>query len=159
MDPECLTWHDIEKAIEALAISIKENYDPNVLIGISRGGLIPTVRLSHLLNDLSMRVVHVKFYENVDETLEEPQIFGTDIGKLEGRVLIVDDVADTGNTLEAVLDHIEEKVEGDLRICTIAYKPHSSITPDYYVYETDKWIVFPWEEAPVENGVKKKEDQ
>ncbi len=155
MDPECLSWHDAEKALEALAISIKEDYDPDVLVGISRGGLIPTVRLSHMLNDLSMRVIHVKFYENVDETMEEPEITGTNIGKLEGKVLIVDDVADTGSTLEAVLDYIDDKVTGKLKICTIAYKPRSSIKPDYYVYETEKWIIFPWEEAPI----KKKAEQ
>ncbi len=154
LDPEYLDWNDIDKAIESLAISIKEDYDPDVLVGISRGGLIPAVRLSHLLNDLSMKVVHVQFYENINETMDEPEIFGSYIQELEGNVLIVDDVADTGKTLKVVLDHISDKVEDEWKICTVAYKSTSSIEPDYYVYETDKWIVFPWEEAPVE----KKED-
>lgn len=155
MDPECITWQDIEKAIEALAIAVREEYDPDVIVGIARGGLIPAVRLSHLLNDLLMRIVHVKYYENVDETTEAPEIFWSDVGELKGNVLIVDDVADTGNTLEVVLDHLEERVDGELKICTIAYKPFSKIEPDFYVYETEKWIVFPWEEAPVERKMKK----
>lgn len=154
LDPECLSWHDVEKAIEALAITIREDYDPDIIIGIARGGLIPAVRLSHLFNDLLMRVIHVKYYENVDETRDEPEIFWSDVGKLEGNVLIVDDVADTGNTLEVVLNHLKDRVEGELEICTVAYKPSSKIKPDYYVYETEKWIVFPWEEAPVERKVK-----
>ncbi len=156
MDPECLTWHDIEKAVEALSIKIREEYDPDIIVGIARGGLIPSVRLSHLLNDLLMRVVHVKYYEDVDETTDEPEIFWSDVEKLEGKVLIVDDVADTGNTLEVVLDHLKERIEGELKIATIAYKPSSKIMPDYFIYETEKWIVFPWEEAPVERKVRKK---
>ncbi|KXA90931.1 xanthine phosphoribosyltransferase [candidate division MSBL1 archaeon SCGC-AAA259D18] len=154
MDPECMTWQDIEKAVEALAITIREEYDPDAIVGIARGGLIPAVRLSHLLNDLLMRVIHVRYYENVDETKEKPEIFWSDVGKMKGKVLMVDDVADTGNTLEVVMDHLKDRIEGELKICTIAYKPTSKIEPDYYVYETEKWIVFPWEEAPVEKKVK-----
>lgn len=149
-----MTWNDIEKAVEALAIAIREEYDPDVIVGIARGGLIPSVRLSHLLNDLLMRVVHVKYYEDVDETKGEPEIFWSDVEELEGKVLVVDDVADTGSTLEVVLDHLKDRVQDDLKICTVAYKPSSCIEPDYYIYETDKWVVFPWEEAPVEKKVK-----
>ncbi len=154
MDPECLTWHDIEKAVEALAITVREEYNPDVIVGIARGGLIPAVRLSHLFNDLLMRVIHVKYYENVDEAKDEPEIFWSDVRELEGKVLLVDDVADTGTTLEVVLDHLEDRIDDELQICTIAYKPTSSIKPDYFIYETNKWIVFPWEEAPVEKRVK-----
>lgn len=150
LEPECMTWQDIGKAIEALALTVREDYEPDILLGIARGGLIPAVRLSHLLNDLLMRVIHVKYYENVDETKKEPEIYWSDVRELEGKVLIVDDVADTGSTLEAVTDHLEGRIDGDLKVCTIAYKPSSTVEPDYYVYETEKWIVFPWEEAPVE---------
>lgn len=149
-----MTWHDMEKAVEALAIAIREEYDPDVIVGIARGGLVPSVRLSHLLNDLLMRVVHVKYYENVDEATGKPEIFWSDVEKLEGKVLIVDDVADTGNTLEVVLDHLKKRIDGEIKICTVAYKPSSKIKPDYFIYETEKWIVFPWEEAPVERKVK-----
>lgn len=154
-----MTWQDIEKAIEALAVTIKEDYDPDIIVGIARGGLIPAVRFSHLFNDLTMRVVHVKYYENVDETMDKPEIHWSDIEKLEGKVLLVDDVADTGSTLETVQKHLQDRIEGELKICTIAYKPKSKIKPDYFVYETENWIVFPWEEAPVQTKVQKKEDQ
>jgi len=156
VDPECLTWHEIEKSVEALSVVIREEYDPDTIVGVARGGLIPSVRLSHLLNDLLMRVVHVKYYEDVDETREEPEIFWSDVEKLEGKVLVVDDVADTGSTLEVVLDHLEDRAEDELKICTIAYKPSSKIEPDYFIYETSKWIVFPWEEAPVKRKVKRR---
>jgi len=157
MDPTCLNWHDIEKSVEALSIKIREEYDPDTIIGIARGGLIPAVRISHLLNDLLMRVIHVKYYEDVNETREEPEIFWSDVQEFEGKVLVVDDIADTGTTLEVVLDHLKDKVEGELKVATLAYKPSSKIEPDYYIYETEKWVVFPWEEAPVKRKVKNKE--
>ncbi|MBS3815026.1 MAG: phosphoribosyltransferase [Hadesarchaea archaeon] len=152
-----MTWHDAEKAVEALAVTIKNDFDPDVVIGVARGGLIPAVRLSHLLNDLLMRVIHVKYYEDVDTPTEEPEIW-SDVGELEGKVLLVDDVADTGSTLEVVLNHLEDKVEDELRVATLVWKPKSSVKPDYYVYKTSDWIVFPWEEAPVETKIDKNKD-
>lgn len=152
LEPEYMSWHDVEKATEALAVTVRDDYDPDLLVGIARGGLVPAVRLSHLLNDLEMSVIDVKYYQNVDKKMEKPKILGTDIEELEGKVLVVDDVADTGNTLQAVMEYLKGHGEGKpekLKILTIAYKPQSKIKPDYYVHETEKWIVFPWEEAPV----------
>lgn len=154
-----MSWQDIEKAVETLAITIREEYNPDLIVGIARGGLIPAVRLSHLLNDLSMKVIHIKYYENVNEEKEEPEVSWSDLGKLKGKVLIVDDVADTGKTLEAAVNNLQDHIEGELKICSIAYKPSSKIKPDYYVYETEKWIVFPWEEAPVEKKAEEVSDQ
>ncbi|KXB09159.1 hypothetical protein AKJ35_00485 [candidate division MSBL1 archaeon SCGC-AAA833F18] len=154
MEPECMTWHDAEKAVEALAVTIKEDFDPDVIIGIARGGLIPAVRLSHLFNDRLMRVIHVKYYEDVDVPIEEPEIW-SDVGKLKGKVLVVDDVADTGSTLEVVMNHLEDKVDDEMRVATLVWKPKSKIKPDYYIYKTSKWIVFPWEEAPVKKKAEK----
>lgn len=152
MDPEYLSWNNIDKAVESLAVEIKEDYDPDAIVGIARGGLVPAVRLSHLMNDLLMRVIHVKYYEDFEETMEKPEIFWSDVKKLEGRVLVVDDVADSGKTLEVVLDHLEDRIENGIKVSTIAYKPSSKIKPDYFVYETEKWLVFPWERAPVEKN-------
>ncbi|MFP4005738.1 MAG: phosphoribosyltransferase [Candidatus Hadarchaeia archaeon] len=150
MDPEYLSWNNIDKAVESLAVELKDDYDPDVIVGIARGGLVPAVRLSHLMNDLLMRVIHVKYYEDFEKTMDEPEIFWSDVKKLEGKVLVVDDVADSGKTLEVVLKHLEKRTGNGLRVATIAYKPSSKIKPDYFVYKTEKWLVFPWERAPVE---------
>lgn len=155
MEPECLSWLDTEKAVEALALSVREEFEPDVIVGIARGGLIPAVRFSHLLNDRLMRVVHVKYYKDVDAPTEKPEIFWSDVEKLKGKVLVVDDVADTGNTLKIVVDHLAERVEGEMKIATLVWKPRSKIKPDFFVFKTDKWVVFPWEEAPVKKRSQK----
>ena len=61
------------------------------------------------------------------------------------RILILDDVADTGKTLKLVRDHLLDKGAGEVKIATIYYKPWSIVRPDYYEKKTRKWIVFPWE--------------
>jgi hypoxanthine phosphoribosyltransferase len=61
------------------------------------------------------------------------------------RVLVVDEVADTGRSLELVREHILENGAVEVKIATVYYKPWSIIKPDYYEKETSSWIVFPWE--------------
>lgn len=144
-------WHEVEKAVAALANALRRGYDPDVIVGVARGGLIPAVRLSHLLGDKMLRIIHVKYYKGVNLRREEPELLA-DVGKLEGKVLVVDDVADTGTTLEFVVRHLKERGAKEVRVATVAWKPHSRIKPDFYVFETDKWIVFPWEEMEVRRG-------
>jgi len=61
------------------------------------------------------------------------------------KVLIVDEVADTGKSLRLVKSHLEEQGATEVKIMTIYYKPWSIVVPDWYAKETSRWIVFPWE--------------
>ena len=144
-----MSWYDVEKAVTALATTLEREFVPDLIVGIARGGLIPAVRLSHLLGDRLLRMIHIKFYRGVNLRQERPELLA-DVGKLPKKVLIVDDVADTGETLEFVREHVKKKGAREIKVATIAYKPRSRLKPDYYVIETDKWIVFPWEEMPVQ---------
>lgn len=144
-----MSWSDVEKAVTALATTLEREFVPDMIVGIARGGLIPAVRLSHLLGDKLLRMIHIKFYKGIDLRQERPELLA-DVGKLPRKVLLVDDVADTGETLEFVLKHVKEMGAKEVKVATIAYKPKSRVKPDYYVFETDKWIVFPWEEMPVQ---------
>ena len=144
-----MSWDDVEKAVTALATTLEREFVPDMIVGIARGGLIPAVRLSHLLGDKLLRMIHIKFYKGVNLRRERPGLLA-DVGKLPKKVLIVDDVADTGETLEFVLKHVRAKGAKEVKVATVAYKPKSCVKPDYYVFETDKWIVFPWEEMPVQ---------
>lgn len=144
-----MSWDDVEKAVTALATTLEREFVPDMIVGIARGGLIPAVRLSHLLGDKLLRMIHIKFYKDIDLRQERPELLA-DVGKLPKKVLLVDDVADTGETLEFVLKHVKEMGAKEVKVATIAYKPKSRVKPDYYVFETDKWIVFPWEEMPVQ---------
>lgn len=131
-----------------MASSIKRDFFPDFIVGVARGGLIPAVWLSHLLGDKPLRFIHVKYYKGVNLRKKKPELLA-DVGRLKGKVLVVDDVADTGASLEFVTKHIKRKGAKEVRVATIAVKPRSTIKPDFFVFETSKWIVFPWEEMPV----------
>ncbi|HDG64366.1 MAG: phosphoribosyltransferase [Thermococcus sp.] len=149
MDKVYLTWWQVDRAIFSLADVLRE-YNPDTIVGISRGGLIPAVRLSHILGDVDFKVIDVKFYKGIDERTEEPTITIPIHGSLEGkRVVIVDDVSDTGKTLQVVIDEVKKRGPRDIKVACLAMKPWTSVVPDFYVFRTDKWIVFPWEEFPV----------
>jgi hypothetical protein len=152
MELVSMSWKEVEEAVTALANAIKREFDPDVIVGIARGGLIPAVRLSHLLGDKLLRVIHVKYYKDVNLRLKKPELYA-DIRRLSGKVLVVDDVADTGTSLEFVLKHLKRKGAKEIRVATIAYKPRSRLKPDYFTLKTDKWVVFPWEEeVPLKRG-------
>ncbi|AEC51548.1 purine phosphoribosyltransferase related protein [Pyrococcus sp. NA2] len=149
MDKVYLTWWQVDRAIFALAEKLRE-YKPDVIVGVARGGLIPAVRLSHILNDIPLKVIDVKFYKGIDERAEKPVITIPIHGDLKGKkVVIVDDVSDTGKTLEVVIEEVKKLGAKEIKVACLAMKPWTSVVPDYYVFRTDKWIVFPWEEFPV----------
>ena len=105
--------------------------------------------------------MNVEFYTGVGQTLTEPQLLPPlmDVSAMDGkRVLVVDDVADSGSTLKMVMDMINAHglsldghttVKAEARSAVIYKKPRSVIEPDYMWRETDKWINFPWSTLPV----------
>ncbi len=116
------------------------------IVGISRGGLIPSRLLSDFLGIKDIRIIRSVYYTGPGETLDKPQISLDGLGDLnDKRVLIVDDVADTGDTLNSLKNLILERGVEDVAIATLYVKPWRKIHIDYFVRETDKWIVFPWE--------------
>ncbi len=139
-----MSWEEVDEALLKLAKKVRRDFDPDVIVGVARGGLVPAVRLSHLLGDKEFRVIHVKYYKG-RRRLNKPELI-SDIKALDGKVLLVDDVADTGTSLSFVLQHLKKKRATDVRTATIAYKPRAGLKPDYYAFETNKWVVFPWEE-------------
>jgi len=117
-----------------------------LIVGVSRGGWPPARVLSDLLGNPNLANVKAEFYLGVNETKGEPtltQPVSTNVANK--KVLIVDEVADTGKSLKLVKEHVIAQGAKEVKIATIYYKPWSVITPDYYEKETQKWIVFPWE--------------
>ncbi|MCP8305312.1 MAG: phosphoribosyltransferase [archaeon] len=137
---------DIDEMLSKLAKIVKESkFEPDILIGISRGGLIPVAVLSDKLG-VESEIVGVEYYHGVKETKERPEITQKIPYDLKGkRVLIVDDVADMGHSLQLVKDYIRKKGAKEVRVCTIHYKPWSVVKPEYFLEETEAWIIYPWE--------------
>ncbi|MCP8309150.1 MAG: phosphoribosyltransferase [archaeon] len=138
--------NDIDKMLSKLAKMIKRSgFKPDILIGVSRGGLIPLAILSDKLG-VESEIVGVKYYCGVKETKEKPEITQPILSNLSGKkVLVIDDVADIGHSLQLVKKYVQERGVKEVRLCTLHYKPWSVVKPEYFVEETEAWIIYPWE--------------
>lgn len=147
MEFEVVSWeHFYQLTLELVDKVLKSGYNPDVIIGISRGGLVPLRIFSDEFEDVEIGIIRVVFYEDVKKTGSEPKIIQDVNANVVGKkVLIVDDVADTGRSLETVRNHIQGKGASSVKIATVYYKPWSILKPDYYVKKTEKWIIFPHE--------------
>lgn len=147
VEVEAVWWDDLYFKTLELAREIKSsNFKPDVIVGIARGGWVIARLLSDFLGNANLASVRVEFYSDVGEHRDVPTIVQPVSARVEGlRVLIADDVADTGKSIEAVKRHIEERGASEVRVATVYYKPWSVVRPDYYTTETTKWIIFPHE--------------
>jgi hypoxanthine phosphoribosyltransferase len=124
----------------------KSGFKPDIIVGVMRGGWIPARILSDLLEIPDLATVRVEFYLGVAETLKEPALTQDVSAEVSGKkALVVDDVADTGKSLQLVKEHLLRRGAAEVRIATLYYKPFSAAKPDYYEKETRRWVVFPWE--------------
>lgn len=144
---EVPTWEKIYELLLNLADKIrKDDFKPEVIVGISRGGWAPARIMSDLLENPELASVKAEFYMGIAETKGEPVITQPVSVSVRGKkVLVVDDVADTGKSLRLVRNHLKEHGASEVKIATIYYKPWSIMVPDYYEKETKSWIIFPWE--------------
>ena len=140
-------WNQIYEMLLNLAEKIrKNNFIPDIIVGVSRGGWPPARVLSDLMGNSNLANVRAEFYLGVAETKGEPVLTQQVSMEVAGKkVLVVDEVADTGKSLKLVKEHIIEKGATEVKIATVYYKPWSIVKPDYYERETSCWIVFPWE--------------
>ena len=145
------SWEDVERLSEELAQKIIENgYEADIVVAISRGGFDPARILCDQLGVRRLASVQVEFYSGIQDTAEKPRIVYPLNANVTGKsVLVIDDVSDTGVSLEAAREHILEQGPGDLKVATLHIKPWTSFRPDYHASETEAWIVYPWE--PVES--------
>jgi len=144
---EIPSWDRIYGLLLDLANRVRgDGFKPDVIVGVSRGGWPPARVMSDLLENPRLANVTAEFYVGVAETKGKPVITQPVSVSVKGKkVLVVDDVADTGESLRLVRSHLGERGATEIKIATIYYKPWSVLVPDYYEKETSLWIIFPWE--------------
>ncbi len=144
---EIMTWDMLGEATRSLSQMVADDgYEPDMILGIARGGLLPAGAIGYALSIKNVYTMNVEFYTGVDERLDVPRILPPApdfIDLSHGKILVVDDVADTGHTLKSVEEFCEGKV-GEVRTACIYEKSHSVVKCDYVWKHTDQWINFPW---------------
>jgi len=143
-EPKLVSWDEFGELSSSLAAHL--SYDvPDCIVGLARGGLVPAVRLSHMLNipmislNLSLR--------------DDKALGGLDLSQLDkyNNIAVVDDICDSGKTFHVLDIHLQEYGFTNIQWCTLYSKATSMFKPTIIgevIKEIDnsQWIVFPWEE-------------
>jgi hypoxanthine phosphoribosyltransferase len=147
VERELMTWDDLGTGARELAQIVHDDgYQADMVLAIARGGLLVAGALSYALGVKNTYTMNVEFYTGIDERLDVPMILPPVpnlVDLAEARVLIADDVADTGATLRLVKDFCAGAV-AEVRCGVLYEKPRSEVKCEYVWKRTDRWITFPW---------------
>jgi hypothetical protein len=144
---DIVTWDELDRLVGVLAERLAgRSFD--VLLAITRGGMVPAGMLAYRLRLRDILVAAVEYYDEAGQPGPHPTFlqFPAD-PQLRGRqVLIVDEVWDSGTTIHAVTQRVRQ-AGGLPTTAVLHYKPARSVvpgTPDVHAVETDAWVVYPF---------------
>jgi hypothetical protein len=146
-----MTWDDLGEGARALARMVHaDGYQPDLVLAVARGGLLIAGAVAYALDVKNSFTMNVEFYTGIGERLDTPLLLPpvpspVDLGR--ARVLVADDVADTGATLALVKEFCAPHV-AEVRCAVLYEKPWSTIACEYVWRRTDRWITFPWSAQP-----------
>ncbi len=144
-----VTWDEIETWCSKLRDQIMNNYKPDVIIALSRGGLVPGRILSDMMWIKDLMAVKTEHWgitatRDGKATLKDPGMLD-----ISGRkILVVDDITDTGQSMKLATDYITKQHPAEVRSATMLHITRSTFRPDYYASGIDEkqwtWFIFPW---------------
>jgi hypoxanthine phosphoribosyltransferase len=150
----------LRDSIELAMRVLRSGFKPTFLVAIWRGGAPIGITVQEVLEYHGVIVDHIPIrtssYLGIDQQAKSVRVHALDylVSRLEehDRLLLIDDVFDSGRSLEAVMTELRQRcrrnLPGTIRIATVYYKParnRSTLTPDYFIRPTDTWLVFPHE--------------
>jgi hypoxanthine phosphoribosyltransferase len=141
-----VSWAELERLVLALAERVRGEYD--VMLAITRGALVPAGILAYALGIRNILIAAVAYYDDDGQPGPEPLFlqFPADPLLVGQRVLILDEVWDSGTTIHAVAERVR-RAGGVPTTAVLHYKPARSRvpeTPDHHVVTTDRWVVYPF---------------
>lgn len=145
---ELISWTEVTRLIERLATRITaSDFKPDIIVAIARGGYVPARLLCDQLDIYNLTGIRVTHYLAGAHKTEQAQLvepLQTDIA--QANVLLVDDVDDSGDTLQLAQQHLSNRQPKQLKIAVMHHKLASSLIPDYYAHKIVKWrwLTYPW---------------
>lgn len=143
-----LSWEKIiELSKEVSKKILQDKFRPDIIVGITRGGWIPSVLISDelgLKDLLALKIEHWGITASKDEKARVK--FPLNIDLAGKKILLVDDLTDTGESIELAIEHLKELNAKEVKTATLLHKTQSSSNPDFYAKKVEKWkwITFPW---------------
>ena len=146
LEKDVVAWEALEALVAELAERVGTEFD--VLLAITRGGLVPAGMLAYRLRLRNILVAAVEYYDDEGRPGPKPTFFQFPADPLlrGQRVLVVDEVWDSGTTIHAVTERVRQ-AGGIPTTAVIHYKPTHSVVssvPDHHVVTTDRWVVYPF---------------
>lgn len=141
------TWNEMNQlAFEISQKIIKDKKKFDRIVTLAKGGWPMTRSMVDFLGVDKVASIGVKFYNGIYKKLKTPQIYQDLPEKVKGEnILLFDDVADSGGSLEFVQEHLQRHQPKSITTATLFYKPWSTFKPDYFGVQTSAWIIFPYE--------------
>jgi uncharacterized protein len=140
-----ISWEELQETAFILSQKIlSSNKKIDLIVGIARGG----VTISHLVSDflsLPLASFTISSYQNFAQ-VRAPLItykLGTKLSNK--RILLIDDISDTGNTFIHGMEHLKEMEAHEVYTASLFIKPWTKFTPDFYVKKVDEWVIFPFD--------------
>ncbi len=151
LSPElAASWTDHVDGIHSLGEAIRASgWMPTAILGIARGGLIPAAMLAYILDVRRLQSVRVQHYDCIKMRLESgPQFVDAHepfsaFSVYTERLLIVDDIVDTGGTLNLVLDAARDHAD-EVKVATLYVRSNQIDAADWHWRVEDEWVAFPW---------------
>lgn len=146
------TQTDINGIIDYLSHEIR-SWKPDIIVALAKGGIIPARLIARNLNISKILSYGVSFYDENDNKLDKPIVYqnldsAKDLLKPDTKILVVDDIADSGDSLVNCLTYLKYITKSEnVKSCALFTKPRSKVKPEYTFDEVDNdtWIVYPWE--------------
>jgi hypothetical protein len=148
MRSELVTWERFQALARALALSIQRaGYHPELIVAIGRGGYMPARIVSDYLDVFDLVDIKIEHYHGMQKE-RNARVKYPLIADIAGRrVLLIDDVSDTGDTFQVAMCHLREHGgPAEIRTGVLHHKTVSSFKPDFFAEEVHewRWIVYPW---------------
>ena len=143
-----LSWTDIEESCKHIATQIEASkWKPDVIISVGRGGMIPSRILSDILNISDIYMYYIKLYRAINIRNQQPKVEFFSHNVENKTVLLVDDIVDSGISIEKAVEVFSIKKCQSIKTATILCKDHVIRRPTYFskICKQDEWVVFPWE--------------
>jgi uncharacterized protein len=145
---ELISWKRFYQLARKLSRLVRESgFQPDMIVAIGRGGYLPARILSDHLAIFDLTSIKVEHYHGVHKERKAKVRYPLTAQIAGKRVLLVDDVSDSGDTFQTAIRHLLERGElAELRTAVLHHKRVSSFVPDYYVEEVIewRWITYPW---------------
>ncbi|WP_291953049.1 phosphoribosyltransferase family protein [Campylobacter sp.] len=139
------SYEEFQKEIISFTCKIQEEFSPEVLLAIARGGMTLGHFLAEGLDNRNLFSLNSIHYEDTQK-LDTIKIFNIPDLSIYKKVLLIDDIIDSGETMMEIKKVLMEKYPHlELKVATIFYKSSALLIPEFYIKETTEWIKFFWD--------------